>query len=198
MTELKLCSHTHDNGEPCRAIPVKNTPYCYFHRKYYNPPALPGDRNYVAPLLESHESILLAATHLNQSLLAGKMTEKQVALSLNLLRLAAKAIAAIEKAKNQKEKERERERTEDLGTPVASDRPTTDRSAAKAATMGGIPSASKRSLTDLARELEPMMVELSESDSTTPPDASDRKPPQPAYQGDRIVDPYGCLSHLKG
>ncbi|HVZ19314.1 MAG TPA: hypothetical protein VG897_19500, partial [Terriglobales bacterium] len=70
MNEIPTCTHIKDDGSPCNAIPVHNTPYCYFHRKFYQPPALPGDKNYQAPLLESHQSIQLAVTHLYQAFLS--------------------------------------------------------------------------------------------------------------------------------
>jgi len=105
MANIRNCEHTKDDGSPCGAVPVHNSPYCYFHRKFYNPPALPGEPNYVAPLLESHESIQLAATHLYQSFLSRKMDSKQVALALNILKLAAKSIATVEKARKRAEKE---------------------------------------------------------------------------------------------
>jgi len=106
MANIRNCEHTKDDGSPCGAVPVHNSPYCYFHRKFYNPPALPGEPNYVAPLLESHESIQLAATHLYQSFFSRKMDSKQVALALNILKLAAKSIATVEKARKRAEKSR--------------------------------------------------------------------------------------------
>ena len=109
MTEVKTCSHTKDDGSPCGAAAVRNTPYCYFHRKYYQPPALPGERNYQAPLLESNEAIELAATQLFQSLVTGTMEQKQVALALNILRLAEKAISNIERSRKEEAKAAGRE-----------------------------------------------------------------------------------------
>ena len=41
------------------------------------------------------------------------------------------------------------------------------------------------------------------TEEAQPTETAERKPPQPApapapaYKGDRIVDPYGCLAHLK-
>src|ERR1700759_4037854 len=101
MSDCKTCNHTMDNGQPCGAAAVRNTPYCYFHRKYYQPPALPGEKNYQAPLLESHESIQLALTQLYQSFLSRKIDMKEANFSLQILRLASKTIAAIEKSKKQ-------------------------------------------------------------------------------------------------
>ena len=101
MADLPLCTHTKDDGSPCGAIPVHNTPYCYFHRKYYHPPALPGEVGYQAPLLESHESIQLALTHLYQSFLTGKVSLREANFAMGILRLASKTISSIEKAKKQ-------------------------------------------------------------------------------------------------
>ncbi len=97
MKEILTCTHIKDDGSPCQAIPVHNTPYCYFHRKYYNPPALPGDTNYQVPLLESHQSIQLAVTHLYQAFLSKKIDLKEATFGLQMLRLASKTITAIEK-----------------------------------------------------------------------------------------------------
>ncbi len=106
MNQIASCEHVKDDGSPCNAIPVKNTPYCYFHRKYYQPAALPGDKNYQAPLLESHASIEIALTHLYQSFLAKKIDMKEAQFGLQILRLASKTIAAIERNKKQELKEK--------------------------------------------------------------------------------------------
>ena|SRR5579884_2800680 len=105
MSDSKLCTHIHDNGQPCEAFRVHDTPYCYFHRKYYQPPALPGERSYQAPLLESHESITLAATHLYQSFLTGRIPLREAQFALNILRLASKTVTAIEKKKKEEQKQ---------------------------------------------------------------------------------------------
>ena len=102
MSDIRTCDHTKDDGSPCGAIPVKGTPYCYFHRKYYNPPALPGDRNYIAPLLESHHAIELALTHLYQAFVAKKIDMKEAQFGLQILRLASKTITAVEKTSREK------------------------------------------------------------------------------------------------
>ncbi|MGZ4789863.1 MAG: hypothetical protein ACXVZX_15190 [Terriglobales bacterium] len=102
MPEIRTCNHMKDDGSPCNAIPVHNTPYCYFHRKYYNPPALPGDKNYQAPLLESHHSIQLALTHLYQAFLSKKIDMKEANFGLQILRLASKTISAVEKTNKEK------------------------------------------------------------------------------------------------
>ncbi len=104
MANIQTCNHTKDDGSPCNAFPVGGTPYCYFHRKFYNPPALPGDAKYQAPLLESHASIQIALTHLYQAFLAKKIDMKEANFGLQILRLASKTIAAIEKAKKEEEK----------------------------------------------------------------------------------------------
>jgi hypothetical protein len=101
MKEIPSCTHVKDDGSPCEAIPVKGTPYCYFHRKYYSPTALPGDKNYQAPLLESHQSIQLALTQLYQAFLSKKIDMKEAQFGLQVLRLASKTISAIEKAAKQ-------------------------------------------------------------------------------------------------
>ena len=106
MNEIPQCKHIHDNGQPCQAIPVKDTPYCYFHRKYYLPEALPGDKNYQVPLLESHASIEIALTHLYQAFLAKKIDMKEAQFGLQIIRLASKTIAAMEKAAKQELKEK--------------------------------------------------------------------------------------------
>ena len=108
MSQVRTCTHIKDDGTPCQAIPVHNTPYCYFHRKYYHPPALPGDKNYQAPLLESHQSIQLALTHLYQAFLSKKMDMKEAQFGLQVLRLAAKAITEVEKTVARKKTEEER------------------------------------------------------------------------------------------
>jgi len=87
MADIRTCAHTKDDGSPCEAIPVKNTQYCYFHRKFYQPAALPGERSYQSPLLESNEAITLAATHLYQSFLTGRIPLREAQFALNILRL---------------------------------------------------------------------------------------------------------------
>ena len=70
---IRTCTHTKDNGSPCEAIPLHGKTYCYFHRKYYEASTLPGDPGYRVPLLETHESVLLASTQLYQAFLDGKL-----------------------------------------------------------------------------------------------------------------------------
>ncbi len=106
MNEIPTCTHIKDDGSPCNAIPVHNTPYCYFHRKFYQPPALPGDKNYQAPLLESHQTIQLAITHLYQAFLSKKIDLKEATFGLQMLRLASKTITAIEKQKKEELREK--------------------------------------------------------------------------------------------
>ena len=98
MNDIQTCTHTKDDGSPCQAIVLRGKNYCYFHRRYYESTTLPGDKNYQPPLLESNHSLILAATDLYRAFLARKMDRKEVTLALNLLRLAAKAIADIERA----------------------------------------------------------------------------------------------------
>lgn len=114
MAGIRSCSHIKDDGSPCEAIPVHNSPYCYFHRKYYQPEALPGEPKYIAPLLESHEAILLAVTQLYQAFLSRKLDMKEANFSLQILRLASKTVTAIAKVTKDKE---------GLGTPADLDRP---------------------------------------------------------------------------
>jgi len=94
---LKLCAHTKHDGTPCQAIALTDSNYCYFHRCYYKAPALPGDRTYKAPLLESHHSVQIAVTDLYQSFLEGKIGYKEARFALQLLRLASKTITEIER-----------------------------------------------------------------------------------------------------
>ncbi len=106
MANTQACNHTKDDGQPCNAFPVGGTPYCYFHRKFYNPPALPGDKNYQAPLLESHASIQIALTQLYQAFLSKKIDMKEAQFGLQILRLASKTISAIERAAKEEKKEK--------------------------------------------------------------------------------------------
>ena len=106
MSQLKLCAHTKTDGTPCQAIPVHDSPYCYFHRSYYKAPALPGQRNYRVPLLESHQAVQLAVTDLYQSFLSGTIGFKEAKFALQILRLASKTITEIER--NAKAADRER------------------------------------------------------------------------------------------
>ena len=123
MNTIKTCTHIKDDGSPCAAIPVHNSPYCYFHRKFYNPPALPGDKNYQPPLLESHHSIVLATTQLYQSFAARKIDMKEARFSFQILRLAATAIAAIEKAAKEEQKKQKLAATGRPGTSAVAANP---------------------------------------------------------------------------
>ena len=105
MPDIRTCTHIKDDGSPCQAIPVHNTPYCYFHRKYYHPAALPGDAKYQVPLLESHQSIQLALTQLYQAFLSKKIDLKEAQFGLQVLRLAAKAITEAQKSNKMEEAE---------------------------------------------------------------------------------------------
>ncbi len=114
MNHIPTCAHIKDDGQGCNAIPVKGTPYCYFHRKYYQPAALPGEKNYQAPLLETHASIQIALTQLYQAFMAKKIEMKEAQFGLRILQLASKTILAMEKAARQAAKEKEQSKTVDL------------------------------------------------------------------------------------
>ena len=178
MSDTNLCSHIHDNGQPCAAFRVQNTPYCYFHRKYYQPAALPGERNYQAPLLESHQSITLASTHLLQSFLTGRVALREAQFALNILRLASRSITAIERANKEKEQKQQDQgdgrRSPSTGSKSMVEQQPTAATAAVQACAKAAPTATK-AVTD------------------------NPKPPQsaaPAYKGDRYFDPCGCLAPM--
>ena len=97
MNHIKLCTHIKSDGTPCQAIPVTDSPYCYFHRTHYHPAGMPGQRNYRVPLLESHHSIQLATTDLYQSFVTGIIPLKEARFALQILRLASKTITEIER-----------------------------------------------------------------------------------------------------
>jgi len=169
MNDLKLCSHTHDDGRPCQAIAVHQSPFCYFHRKLHQPSALPGDRHYQPPFFDSHASLQIAATHLYQAFLAGKLDLKSVTVMLNLLRLASKELTAAERQRRQEEREQKQAARQQ---PIAE------------------------------RKLKVDKPESHVGQAVLPVGPSEAplagKLPQPAaYKGERIVDPYGCLAHLK-
>jgi len=169
MADIRTCAHTKDDGSPCEAIPVKNTQYCYFHRKFYQPAALPGERSYQSPLLESNEAITLAATHLYQSFLTGRIPLREAQFALNILRLASKTVAAIERKKREEAKE------ERSGAP---------KKAASGSGAGAPPDG---------QECPPHTEKSSHTETRKPLQTASA----PAYKGERIVDPYGCLAHLK-
>ena len=105
-----ICTHVKDDGTACNALPVKGSSYCYFHRQYHQPSALPGDRNYQPPLFESHASIQIAVTHLYQAFAAKKIDMREANFLLHILRLASKTILAIEKAHKEEKKQSDREK----------------------------------------------------------------------------------------
>ena len=179
MNDLKLCSHTHDDGRPCQAIAVHQSPFCYFHRKLHQPSALPGDRHYQPPFFDSHASLQIAATHLYQAFLAGKLDLKPVTVMLNLLRLASKELTAAERQRRQEEREQKQAARQQ---PIAERKPNAEK-------LDKPQSPAKSAAANVGQAVLP--VGPSEA-----PLAG--KLPQPAaYKGERIVDPYGCLAHLK-
>jgi len=145
MADIRSCNHTMDDGSPCGAIPVHNTPYCYFHRKYYQPEALPGEPNYIAPLLESHQAIQLALTQLYQAFLSRKLDMKEANFSLQILRLASKTVTAITRVTKEKE---------DLRTPVALDRPEPKKATAVTATPNAAAVADSKYYQALKQDLD--------------------------------------------
>jgi len=56
------------------------------------PPALPCDKTYRAPLLESSHALQLALTQLYQSFLSRKIDLKESTFALRVLHLAAKTV----------------------------------------------------------------------------------------------------------
>ena len=62
---------------------------------------LPGDKNYIAPALNSHQNIQTALTDLYRAFLAEKIDIKRATFGLHVLRLAEKTVSAIEKASRQ-------------------------------------------------------------------------------------------------
>lgn len=170
MSELKLCAHVKHDGTLCQAIPIHDSPYCYFHRSYYKAPALPGEPKYQAPLLESHHSIQLAVTDLYQSFVTGKISLKEATLALRLLRLASKTITEIE-------------RNAKASTATATSSPTPVASAAK-----GTPVAPDRPTMTL--------TPTADKPSAQPNPFVNPKSPQSTPKADRYVDPYGCLAPM--
>ncbi len=132
MNKFPACAHIKDDGQGCNAIAVKGTPYCYFHRKYYQPAALPGEKNYQAPLLESHASIQIALTQLYQAFLAKKIDMKEAQFGLRILQLASKTITAMEKAERQ---EKQQSKTVDLQEAMEYVETHTERKPEKAAEL---------------------------------------------------------------
>lgn len=181
MNDFKTCTHTKDDGSPCQAIALRGKSYCYFHRRYYESTALPGDKNYQPPFLESNHSIILATTDLYRAFLSRKMGIKEVALGMQLLRLAAKAIADIEKAERQRNKEA-------AGAPASA-------------------SSAEAGVVRAAAALKPVVDSTAETigdrSSVAPASAisSIDHQPSPITNADRpsksrYYDPEGCLSHL--
>lgn len=166
---IKLCAHVKHDGSPCQAIPLHDSPYCYFHRSYYKAAALPGDPKYQVPLLESHHSVQLAVTDLYQSFLTGKIGLKEARFALQLLRLASKTIIEIERTKAN---ESASVPSSSVGSRVAKE---------GASKVKWTPSVGLNG--EVAGASNPFV---------------NPKPPQPAHKGDRYVDPCGCLAPMIG
>lgn len=177
MSEEKLCTHTHDSGQPCQAFRVHGSTYCYFHRKFHQPTAVPGERGYQAPLLESHESIQLATTHLYQSFVTGKIPLSAARFALNLLRLASKTTFAIEKNRKEEEKKKQEEKRQEEDGRRS---PSTGKDKS---TVEQPPSEAPANPPSVGPGFQARSAEHSSAD----------KPAGPAYQGSRYVDPYGCM-----
>ena len=184
--KLPLCTHIKDDGQPCGAIAVKGTPHCYFHRRFFAAPALPGESQYLPPLLETHHSIQLALTDLYQAFLTRKIDLREARFSLQILRLASRTICAIEKSQAQSPRTPVQLVPADKPLPNApvTNKPPAEAAATRQPTPDPAPTAKKR-------------VMPAAPPSTQPQPKAVSKPPQPAYKGERIVDPYGCLAHLK-
>ena len=195
------CSHVKDNGELCGAAALLNQPFCYFHRRYYQAPALPGDKNYQAPLLESNHSIQLALTQLYQSFLTHKLDFKEATFGLQVLRLAAKTVevtdyvpsAAMPKACHE--------------IPAALEPfliPNADVSGAPPEENPARNEKVKVVGKGHGHEVVNPQTIPAPGHPTTPNSApveakrGDRKPPQPASADTKrgVWDPEGCLAHL--
>lgn len=65
----KTCNHIKLNGDPCRALAMRQQQYCYFHLRFRESHNLPGTDNYQPPVLEDADSIQLLIADVIRGLL---------------------------------------------------------------------------------------------------------------------------------
>src|SRR3954447_7963202 len=92
VSDKPQCHHIMDSGYRCATPPIKDQPFCYFHRRWHADFVLPGHPAYVPPLLESRHAIQLALHHVYLALSKNLLDRRLARTMLYNLRLAEQTL----------------------------------------------------------------------------------------------------------
>ena len=82
------CQHIMDSGNLCATPPIKNEPFCYYHRRLHADFILPGHPAYIPPVLESRAAVQIAIHHVYLAVSKSLLERKLARTMLYALRLA--------------------------------------------------------------------------------------------------------------
>jgi len=82
------CNHIMESGARCGTPPLKDQPFCYYHRRWHTDFILPGHPAYVPPLLEDRFGIQLALQHVFLALSKNLLDRRLAQTMLSTIRLA--------------------------------------------------------------------------------------------------------------
>ena len=92
---MSQCQHIMDTGRPCGAPPLKDQPFCYYHRRLHADFILPGHPEYIPPALESAASIQIALNHIYLALSKNLLDRRQANTMLSCIRIAQNNIRNV-------------------------------------------------------------------------------------------------------
>ncbi len=89
MTKFKNCEHVMQNGNTCGSPALRGKRYCYYHQRMATGEAIRSDHPCrLIPTLKSPSAINIAATQIVRQALLGRITQKELKLLMNVVRLA--------------------------------------------------------------------------------------------------------------
>ncbi|MGZ4816168.1 MAG: hypothetical protein ACXVZV_12205 [Terriglobales bacterium] len=71
------CQHIHPNGMRCGSPALRGQPFCYNHDQIYNPRALPGQKPYKFPALETQAAMEIVVRQILQAYHDNQITTEQ-------------------------------------------------------------------------------------------------------------------------
>ncbi|MGZ4789930.1 MAG: hypothetical protein ACXVZX_15525 [Terriglobales bacterium] len=71
------CQHVHPNGMRCGSPALRSQPFCYNHDQIYNPRALPGQKPYKFPALETQAAMEIVVRQVLQAYHDNQITTEQ-------------------------------------------------------------------------------------------------------------------------
>lgn len=96
----KIGEHIKTNGDPCGYPALTGKIYCHFHDYFHELTNIPGNDEYVAPVLEDHQSVQLFIMQIWQAQIGRFINSDPAAQYLTLPRMAMQNLRLMREAKN--------------------------------------------------------------------------------------------------